>query len=413
MISRGRGGKIINIASLASEVARATIAPYTAAKGGMKMLTRSMAAEWAKHDIQANAIGPGYIATEMNRALLDDPKFDAWVKSRTPSGRWGKPGRSHRRHGVPRLAGFGLRERANHLCRRRPARRDLNPGDDCSTTIDQRSGRRSARGTVARRDASHPVRPEGVGFRLPCPLGRLHSPAQRTFMGRNDGGARLSAAARRLAAQGLVPDGWNCRRRRRDRGHRRLLSPRPGELPHLARALVWGLRLRCDALDQFRRLRRGVGRVHRGHSRDRRSRAGRRDRRRQRHHVGHQSRNRNWRRHLVRGRRARADGPRPFAAKARERVHVLGGGDNGRVHGLLCHRQSGPKPASTSSTRSVAARDRARSDHRLGDRRGVRSALSLARPPASGYRLHGNDFRLAQGRFRNREERRRGDRRRS
>lgn len=91
MIARGRGGKIINIASLAGEVARATIAPYTAAKGGVRMLTRSMAAEWAKHDIQANAIGPGYIATEMNRALLDDPKFDAWVRSRTPSGRWGKP----------------------------------------------------------------------------------------------------------------------------------------------------------------------------------------------------------------------------------------------------------------------------------------------------------------------------------
>jgi len=91
MIARGRGGKIINIASLTSEVARATIAPYTAAKGGIKMLTRSMAAEWAAHDIQANAIGPGYIATEMNRALLDDPKFDAWVKGRTPSGRWGKP----------------------------------------------------------------------------------------------------------------------------------------------------------------------------------------------------------------------------------------------------------------------------------------------------------------------------------
>ena len=91
MIARQRGGKIINIASLASEVARATIAPYTAAKGGVRMLTRSMAAEWAQHDIQANAIGPGYIATEMNRALLDDPKFDAWVKGRTPSGRWGNP----------------------------------------------------------------------------------------------------------------------------------------------------------------------------------------------------------------------------------------------------------------------------------------------------------------------------------
>ena len=91
MIKRGRGGKIVNIASLASEVARATIAPYTAAKGAVKMLTRSMAAEWAKHNIQANAIGPGFIATEMNRALLDDPKFDAWVKGRTPSGRWGEP----------------------------------------------------------------------------------------------------------------------------------------------------------------------------------------------------------------------------------------------------------------------------------------------------------------------------------
>ena len=91
MIGRGRGGKIINIGSVMSEVARAAIAPYAAAKGGIKMLTRSMAAEWARHNIQANAIGPGYIATEVNRALLDDPKFDAWVKGRTPSGRWGRP----------------------------------------------------------------------------------------------------------------------------------------------------------------------------------------------------------------------------------------------------------------------------------------------------------------------------------
>lgn len=90
MIPRG-GGKIINIGSLMSEVARATVAPYTAAKGGIKLLTRSMAAEWAGHGIQANAIGPGYIATEMNKALLDDPAFDGWVKGRTPSGRWGTP----------------------------------------------------------------------------------------------------------------------------------------------------------------------------------------------------------------------------------------------------------------------------------------------------------------------------------
>ena len=90
MVSR-RAGKIINIGSLTSDAARATVAPYTAAKGGIKMLTRAMAAEWAIHGIQANAIGPGYIDTEMNKALTSDPKFDAWVKGRTPSGRWGLP----------------------------------------------------------------------------------------------------------------------------------------------------------------------------------------------------------------------------------------------------------------------------------------------------------------------------------
>jgi len=91
MIKRGKGGKVINIGSLTSEVARATVAPYTAAKGGIKLLTRSMAAEWAEHDIQANAIGPGYMLTEMNKALIENPAFDAWVKGRTPARRWGKP----------------------------------------------------------------------------------------------------------------------------------------------------------------------------------------------------------------------------------------------------------------------------------------------------------------------------------
>jgi gluconate 5-dehydrogenase len=91
MIARGKGGKIINIGSLTSEVARATVAPYTAAKGGIKLLTRSMAAEWAKYDIQSNAIGPGYIITEMNKALIEDKAFDAWVRGRTPSARWGTP----------------------------------------------------------------------------------------------------------------------------------------------------------------------------------------------------------------------------------------------------------------------------------------------------------------------------------
>ncbi|NDZ15940.1 gluconate 5-dehydrogenase [Variovorax sp. WS11] len=91
MIARQRGGKIINIGSLTSEAARATVAPYTAAKGGIKMLTRAMTAEWAAHGIQANAIGPGYMATEMNTALIQNPDFDGWVKSRTPARRWGLP----------------------------------------------------------------------------------------------------------------------------------------------------------------------------------------------------------------------------------------------------------------------------------------------------------------------------------
>jgi gluconate 5-dehydrogenase len=90
MIPRGRG-KIINIGSLTSDLARATVAPYTVAKGGIKMLTRAMTAEWASYNIQANAIGPGYMLTDMNQALIENPAFDAWVKGRTPARRWGKP----------------------------------------------------------------------------------------------------------------------------------------------------------------------------------------------------------------------------------------------------------------------------------------------------------------------------------
>jgi gluconate 5-dehydrogenase len=91
MVKRGRGGKVINIGSLTSEAGRATVAPYTVAKGGIKMLSRAMAAEWARFDIQANSIGPGYILTDMNEALVKDPAFDAWVKSSNPAQRWGRP----------------------------------------------------------------------------------------------------------------------------------------------------------------------------------------------------------------------------------------------------------------------------------------------------------------------------------
>ncbi len=90
MIARGQG-KIINIGSLTSELARATVAPYAVAKGGIKMLTQAMAAEWAALGVQANAIGPGYMLTDMNQALIDNPSFDAWVKGRTPAKRWGRP----------------------------------------------------------------------------------------------------------------------------------------------------------------------------------------------------------------------------------------------------------------------------------------------------------------------------------
>ena len=90
MIARTRG-KIINICSLMSEVGRASIGPYAASKGGVKMLTRAMAVEWAPHNIQVNGIGPGYFLTDMTRPLADDPKFDAWLRRRTPAGRWGRP----------------------------------------------------------------------------------------------------------------------------------------------------------------------------------------------------------------------------------------------------------------------------------------------------------------------------------
>jgi gluconate 5-dehydrogenase len=90
MIKR-KSGKIINICSLMSEVGRETIAPYTASKGGLKMLTKGMAVDWGKYNIQVNGIGPGYFITEMTQPLADDPEFDGWVKKRTPAKRWGRP----------------------------------------------------------------------------------------------------------------------------------------------------------------------------------------------------------------------------------------------------------------------------------------------------------------------------------
>jgi gluconate 5-dehydrogenase len=89
MIGR-RSGKIINIGSMQSELGRPTIAPYAASKGGIKMLTKGMAVDWAKHNIQVNCIGPGYFKTELTRPLYENPEFDAWLCGRTPSSRWGE-----------------------------------------------------------------------------------------------------------------------------------------------------------------------------------------------------------------------------------------------------------------------------------------------------------------------------------
>ena len=90
MIAR-RGGKIINMCSVMSDLGRRTSAPYAATKGGLRMLTRAMAVDWAQYNIQVNAIGPGYYITEMTQPLADDPEFDAWLRRRTPAGRWGDP----------------------------------------------------------------------------------------------------------------------------------------------------------------------------------------------------------------------------------------------------------------------------------------------------------------------------------
>lgn len=88
MIARGRG-KIINIASVQTALARPGIAPYTATKGAVGNLTKGMATDWAKHGLNCNAIAPGYFDTPLNAALVADPAFSAWLEKRTPAGRWG------------------------------------------------------------------------------------------------------------------------------------------------------------------------------------------------------------------------------------------------------------------------------------------------------------------------------------
>jgi len=88
MIDRRRG-KIINICSVQSELGRPNIAPYTASKGAVKMLTKGMAIDWGQYNIQVNGLGPGYFKTELTDALVNDAEFTRWLIGRTPSRRWG------------------------------------------------------------------------------------------------------------------------------------------------------------------------------------------------------------------------------------------------------------------------------------------------------------------------------------
>lgn len=89
MAARGRG-KIINIGSVQSELGRPTIVPYTASKGGLNLMTRGLCADLGPLGIQVNTLAPGYFATELTEALVNDEDFSAWVSSRTPAGRWGR-----------------------------------------------------------------------------------------------------------------------------------------------------------------------------------------------------------------------------------------------------------------------------------------------------------------------------------
>jgi gluconate 5-dehydrogenase len=86
-----RPGRVINIASLMTAAARPGTSPYTASKGAVGQLTKVLAVEWASDGILVNAIAPGYIDTDLNKALISDPDFDKWVKGRCPLGRWGTP----------------------------------------------------------------------------------------------------------------------------------------------------------------------------------------------------------------------------------------------------------------------------------------------------------------------------------
>jgi gluconate 5-dehydrogenase len=90
MVRAGRG-KVLNVCSVQTTLARPGLSAYASSKAALGMLTQVMCAEWAGHGVQANALAPGYIETELTAPLMSDPDFDAWIRARTPAGRWGSP----------------------------------------------------------------------------------------------------------------------------------------------------------------------------------------------------------------------------------------------------------------------------------------------------------------------------------
>ena len=127
MIGR-RAGKIINIASVQSELARPSIAPYTMSKGAVRNLTRGMATDWARHGIQVNAIAPGYFRTPLNQALVDSEEFSHVAGAANTRRALGRRGGTRRRGRLPCGSRFVIRQRAGALCRRRHHRVDLSLG---------------------------------------------------------------------------------------------------------------------------------------------------------------------------------------------------------------------------------------------------------------------------------------------
>ena len=115
MIPRGHG-KIINICSVQSELARPGIAPYTATKGAVKMLTKGMATDWGRLGLQVNGIGPGYFRTELNKALVEDPVFSGWLATRTPDGAVGRCGGAGGCGDLPRVGRVELHQWAYSVC---------------------------------------------------------------------------------------------------------------------------------------------------------------------------------------------------------------------------------------------------------------------------------------------------------